>query len=378
MYYVFLCYLISPIIYVFIFFKKKNGVRKILIIQTAKIGDLICSTPLFREIKKKYPKSCLNVIINPITRELLEHNPYIDQIITIHQNQYKGFLGKFRLAQIIRKGNYDVAISLNPNIPFTIALFWGLVPIRLTIRPIYSGLTFRLALIFTTYFEKHTPDRLVIETYLKLLDKININSANLSKEVYKSKGADRVAMKILKEINQPVIGIAVTSGKKLKELGPKKVSGIINFILDKMDVCIVLVGSVQDTDIAKVVKSLTKRKENIIDATGKLNLKELPALIEKLSLFIGVDTGIIYMADALSIPVIDIAGPSNMNDQRPIGANAIIIKKKLPCAPCSYIFKAPSFCRTGTKECVKSVTVEDVFEVVNILFRKHGKTVFKN
>ena len=42
----------SPLIYLLITLRKKKTISRILIIQTAKIGDLICSTPVFREIKR--------------------------------------------------------------------------------------------------------------------------------------------------------------------------------------------------------------------------------------------------------------------------------------------------------------------------------------
>jgi len=98
---------------------------------------------------------------------------------------------------------------------------------------------------------------------------------------------------------------------------------------------------------------------------GNFNLAELPALIERLSFFIGVDTGIIYMADALNIPLVDIAGPSDMEDQRPTGKKVVIIQRNLSCVPCSHSFKAPYSCRYGHKECITSITVEEVFTGVS-------------
>ena len=50
---------LSPFLYIVSLlnkFKIKKDL-KILIIQTAKIGDVVCSTPVFREIKKHYPES---------------------------------------------------------------------------------------------------------------------------------------------------------------------------------------------------------------------------------------------------------------------------------------------------------------------------------
>ena len=55
--------------------------KKILVIRNDHIGDLVLSTPVYREIKKKYPKSKLYVAIRPDSGNVLENNPYVDKII---------------------------------------------------------------------------------------------------------------------------------------------------------------------------------------------------------------------------------------------------------------------------------------------------------
>ncbi|GER93555.1 glycosyltransferase family 9 protein [hot springs metagenome] len=371
MIYVILTYFFSPFIYLLIFLKRKKSINKILIIQTAKIGDLICSTPVFREIKKKYPATQLTVMVNPITKELLEYNPHVDKIISLKTVDYKGFSGKLRLSNLIRRENYDIAICLNPNVSFSLALFWGLVPIRLSVMPNFTGVTFRMASIFFTHLEQHIAGRLVIETYMDMLKAIGIDSSDITKEVYKSENADSIAQQVLGSINKPLIGIAVSSGNKLKELGTEKIIKLIDMLLDNMDIYVVLIGSTQDRNAADVVLDSAAHKDRIINAAGMLNLKELPALIGRLSLFIGVDTGITYMADALNIPIINIAGPSDMQDQRPTGKNAVIIQKTdLPCVPCSHSFRSPYYCKINTRECIEKVEVREIIDAVKNFLSK--------
>lgn len=368
-----LTYLFSALIYLLIAIREKKAISRILIIHTAKIGDLICSTPVFREVKKKYPDAHITVISNPVTRELLEYNPNVDESIALKNTDYKGLSGKLRLSDLIRRGKYDAGICLNPNIPFAIALFWGLVPIRLSVMPDFSGFTFKLASVFFTYFEKHVRGKMVIETYMQMLKAIGISSNDISKEVYKSKDADAKAEQIIGKIDKPMIGIAVSSGNKLKELGVDKIAAVINMILDDGDAYIVLIGSEQEIKAVDIVLETVKKEDRVINAVSKLHLEELPALIERLSLFIGVDTGITYMADALSIPLINIAGPSDMKDQRPTGKDAILIQKTdLPCVPCSHAFESPYYCKINTRECIESIKAEDIFKAVKafLLSRK--------
>ena len=371
MIYIALTYLFSPVLYLLLFLRKKD-IRRILVIQTAKIGDLICSTSVFRAIKKKYPDARLSVMVSPVTRELLEHNPYINEIIPLQKDFYKGFTGKIRLAGLFRKGRYDVSISLNPNVPFTLAMFWGLIPVRISIMPDFAGITYKMASVFSTYLERHIRGRLVAETYMAMLKAIGIDDNDISKDVFKSPDADGKVEKFLKSaIRNPQsaikIGIAVTSGNRLKEWGAEKTASLVDRLITELNVCIVLIGSETDRDVSDIILKTTEKRDMIIDAVGKFTIGELPALIQRLSLFIAVDTGIIYMADALNIPLVDIAGPADMEDQRPAAKKVVIIQKKLSCVPCSHAFKAPYSCRYWHRECITSITVEEVFEGVSRL-----------
>ena len=361
MIYILLTYLLYPFIYLIISLKRKKGFKRVLVIQTAKIGDMICVTPVFREIKKKYSSARLTALIDPVNKGLLERNPNVDEIIAIRHTDFKGLAGKVKLSGLIRKGNYDAAVCLNPNVPYALALFWGLVPLRISVMPDFAGITFRLASVLFTRLEKHKSGRMVIETYMLMLKNIEIESSDISREVYRSGGADAMALDLLGPIDRPLTGIAVSSGNKMKEMGADRIAVLVNRLLDDTGTSIVLIGSAQDRDAAEAVLEHVSSRERVINAAGKFGLAELPALLERLSLFIGVDSGITYMADALSVPLINVAGPADMQDQRPTGEYAIIIRKKLACVPCSHAFSSPYSCRLGTRECITSVTAEEIF-----------------
>lgn len=374
--YLILTYIFYPLICILINLiklKRKNTISKILVIQTAKIGDLICSTPIFREIKKAFPDAKLSVMVTPLTKELVELNPHIDEILVIKPQDYKGFFEKIRLSRLIYNGKYDMGIALNPSILYAISLFWGLVPTRLSVMPNFTGTTFKFASKLFTYVEPHISDQLVIETYMKMLRFIGIKKYELKKEVYKSEDADLKVSHVLGKKDKPLVGIAVSSGNKLKELGTHKMIDLVNKLIENFDIYIVLIGNSQDRNNAEIIKASTKHKDRIINIAGLFNLKELPALIEKLSLFIGVDTGITYMADALNIPLINIAGPSNMEDQRPLGEKIMIIQEKeLKCVPCSHTFKAPYSCKIHNRACIEEVKTKEIVDAAKKLLSENN------
>jgi hypothetical protein len=86
----------SPVLYALIAFHKqkpslqadKEGHPRILVIQSAKIGDLVYATPVFREIRKKYPHAYIAVAANPEATGIIKNNPHINEIISVESRSW--------------------------------------------------------------------------------------------------------------------------------------------------------------------------------------------------------------------------------------------------------------------------------------------------
>jgi ADP-heptose:LPS heptosyltransferase len=135
----------------------------------------------------------------------------------------------------------------------------------------------------------------------------------------------------------------------------------------------VLIGGNKEALLAKTL-TYSNQSDRVINTAGQISLADLPALIERLTVFVGVDSGVTYMADTLGIPMVYLPGPANPKDQGPIRAKRITLEKPLPCAPCSRVFVTPKTCATGTHECIESFTSTDIANAVVILLKEidHG------
>ena len=370
MFYVILSYLFYPLVRLRMARRRRRDVERILVIQTAKIGDQICATPVYRALAQRFPAARITVLVNPVTRELLVGNPHVHDVVSIRPAFYAGLAGKHRLARFIRNGRYDVAVCMNPNVPFAVCLFWGLVPVRLSVLPNFTGATFKLASKLFTYLAPHAGDRLVIQTYLDALRYLGIDHRDFTKDIVKVAGADEKAAELFTEITQPLIGIAVSSANKLKQLNTALVARLVDGLVTRHDGRVVLIGSFHDRHDADAVMALVGDKTRVINTVGKFTLGELPALLQRLSVLVGVDSGLTYMADACKTPIVQIAGPVNVLEQRPLGEACVIIKRDLPCAPCSHVFKTVQSCRIQTRECIESVTAEEIHGAIENLLKQ--------
>lgn len=378
MIYAILAYLSYPLVFFISRFIARTERGSVLVFQTAKIGDMICTTPVFREIKRALPEARLGVVADPVTIDLLRHNPYVDEIIEFDRKVYRGLAGKLRLSAMIYARRYSTALILLPNSANVLVAFWSMIPKRIVVYPDFVGMTLRLLISLSTRIEAHIPPRQSLETYLYSLHHLGItvghSGFNTDKEVYAAPGAERKALEHLKGDGQ-FTGLVIGTGNALKDWGGEKHRSLARMIIDSTDSTVVLLGTSKERHIGEEVANYIGDAERLINLCGVFTLAELPAVVSRLSVIIGVDTGLVYMADALGVPVIDIAGPSDMSDQRPTGKKSLIIQKHgLECLPCSHTFRTPYKCANVHRRCVEEITPEEVFGAFTELIqqRRHA------
>lgn len=279
--------------------------------------------------------------------------------------EFKGLSGKLRLTRRLRAGHYDVVVCLNVGVAYAVCSLWALIPLRLAVLPNFCGRAYRLAARLWSGVEPHRGDRLIQDTYLALLAQLGISDGSRAKELHCAPGAEDKVRALLGGNPGLWIGIGVSSANKLKELGTEKIAAVATGLLaHNAALRIVLIGSQADRPQANAITAAVHDAVRMTDTTGRFALDELPALLARLGAYVGVDSGITYMADAVGTPLVSVAGPCNMAETRPLGTHAVIIQRELPCAPCAHIFNAPYRCRTGTHACTKEVAANEIVAAV--------------
>ncbi len=334
--------------------------KRILVIQRAKIGDAICSTPVFRSLSLQFPDVEIDVLAGPAAKDILKTNPHLSRVEVWADADLAGWRGKWRLIDMLRNRRYDIVFCLNVGLIYPLACFWSGIPLRYAVRPNFLGTTYRLACSLWTAMETHDGCRLIGDTYGALLRRAGVGHIDASKEVFPApKAASKVAT-FLTGSHRPRIGIGVGAGNKLKALRPEMLGNILAGLFEaRPDSIPVLIGTTGDQEVAKdLIAQFPGR--TILNACGIFELDEMPALLQQFDAYLGVDSGITYMADALGIPLVSVAGPCNMQETRPTGPKVVLIQKFPPCAPCAHIFRAPYRCATGDLACLRSIQADEV------------------
>jgi ADP-heptose:LPS heptosyltransferase len=121
----------------------------------------------------------------------------------------------------------------------------------------------------------------------------------------------------------------------------------------ELDASVVVTWGPRERGVAEdVIRQMTR--QGILGPQTR-SVKDLSALLEHVDLFIGGDTGPMHIASAMGTPVVAIFGPKDPAIYGPYGEKRLIVRKDLPCSPCTKR-------RCDNPICMTSVTPDDVLE----------------
>jgi ADP-heptose:LPS heptosyltransferase len=335
------------------------------ILQLAQLGDMVCTTPLFRGIKKARPEVRLTVFGKAAYQDLLAHNADIDRYLSIKPEDRENLIVQIRDACL------DAAILPTPTFAGLSSLYLAGVPH--IIVPIVKGgfsplqtFFYRLLSYFVirvSYdFSSYIPGEM-----LRLLQPLNISATDITKHLGYGEQAKHWVENILKPYQHNfLVGLSVSSGNKIKNWSGKKFAEFINAISLKKDIQFVLIGGPDDEVEVKEFKTFLTPDIQLIDMSGQLDLEHLKALIAHLNMFVSVDTGPIYIAEAFGVPTIDIVGPVAENEQPPRGPKHRIVKANRK-APAIHILNSRLYDQQEAIRQIQDITVDQVVQEFNSL-----------
>ena len=87
--------------------------KNVLVLKYDRIGDMVVTTPIFRELKKAYPSISISVLASKENKDVIKNNPYIDKIYTNYKNSIFNDLPTLLK---LRKKSFDVCIELEHSV----------------------------------------------------------------------------------------------------------------------------------------------------------------------------------------------------------------------------------------------------------------------
>lgn len=350
--------------------KVPKNISKIIVVPAGKLGDVVCTTPVLEAIRKHLPRVEIIVAGSTTLHEpLLAHSGLVDAYLELDQQE---------AIERIKECAAGVALVTGPTFKVTALLYLAGIPLVIAPRVIdgYSPLETRtynvLKKLVTTV--PYTMGAYAPRERLRTLEPLGIISEDVAKHLGFSETAGKEITRFFHEnrievTKDFVVGISPSAGNKIKEWPEERFAAVMDHLIEKYQLKIVLIGGPNDRLRVQRVLTQLKHPAAVINTQGQLTLDELKALISMCNLFIAVDTGPIYIAEAFGIPTIDIVGPMNEHEQPPQG---FIHRNVLPphrIQPQLGILNARRYDKEEALRQTLSITTESVIEETDLLIR---------
>ncbi len=330
--------------------------EKILVIQTAFLGDLILSTVLFKQIKKKHPHSHITLLVNKGTELVLQSNPYIDTILPVNKKvTFKNPIRFIQFLSELRKHQFSICYSPHFSHRSSLISFFSGAKERIGYKE--SGFSF-----FHT--KTHTRPLKGIHEVQKLLSLLELDQIERP-EIF-LEDANLIEIKQILKTLPPYIAIAPSSLWETKRMPITKFIELIRMILEKTSYTPVIIGSKNDSFLAtQILDALGTR---VINLTGQTNLLELSYLISNSAAVISNDSSPIHLASAFNIPTLAIFGATIPDfGYTPLSEKYFLSEVPLPCRPCGI--HGGTVCPEKHFRCMKDQDIPQMFNFLQTLLK---------
>jgi len=292
---------------------QNTQVLKICIVKLSAMGDIIHAMVSLQFIKKEYPNSIIDWIVEDSFKGVLENNPDINNILPINLKLIKKnkmqIFSQIKILKQYAKNNYDIVIDAQGLLKSAIAskIIGGRVVGSKIIGFDKNSIREGVASFFYDHKLSIGYEKNVIDRNIKVLCKSL--EINVSKEKILNKEKFLFFVDSNKKSFYKKNIVFVVGASKSNKIYPKEKYLELAFLLEK-DILVVW-GNEEEYQTAQWLSD----KCSFISIAQKGNLNDLKSIISKASLVIGSDTGPTHMAWALNIPSITIFGntPENRN-----------------------------------------------------------------
>ncbi len=333
--------------------------KKVLILQTAFLGDVILTLPLVQVLKKDFPGSEIDFLCIPGTSGLLGNNPYINEVIE-YDKKNSGMKGLLDLMKKLRGKKYDLIISPHRSFRSALISFFSSAGKTISFDRSSAGFLYDINVPYADNVHE-------IQRNLKLLTALGVAGNGIIKPelfpgINEKERVDELLMQNEITGEKKIIAIAPGSVWFTKRF-PEEKFAILCDLLRQLDHKIVLIGGEADTGISKRILSMSDNK-NIIDLTDRVSILESAEVIRRSALLITNDSAPLHIANSFGTAVIAIFGATVPSfGFYPYGKNDIVIETPgLSCRPCSI--HGGNKCPIGTFECMLKIKEERIYESV--------------
>lgn len=341
--------------------------RKLLIVRTDRIGDVVLSLPMIGVVRSCFPSASISFLLRSYTKDLASGQPGLDDIL-LYDSEH-GRKSFWTMLGEIRQRRFDAVVVTYPTFRLAFLMFLSRIPLRV-------GTGYRwYSLLFTRRVFEHrkTAEKHEAEYNMSLLRSLGCAVPSdtptplLQIRTSDHEAADAALEKIGLEGAARFCILHPGSGGSARDWKPGRF-GELAKRLSSRGVNVLVTGGPGEERLVELV--IVGSGGNARRLPGPLPLMALASLIRKADVFVSNSTGPLHIAAAVGTPVVAFFPPIlQCSSARwgPLTDRKVLFEPQAVDCP---------RCRGGAcqaDDCMDLIKVEDVESAVLTLMEKRSE-----
>jgi heptosyltransferase II len=332
--------------------------EKILVIQTAFLGDAVLTLPMIQKLKENLPTSKIEILCLPQTKKLFKHSKSVSEVITYDKRGTQKSLQSFlKLILLIRRNKYSHIYS--PHRSFRSSLIVYLSGAKNTFGFDTASISFVYSTRIKYIKEKHEVAR--------NLELIGFDTKNDDWKILPNIDIDPSLEKKTEAIitnltNKKIAAVAPGSVWKTKIYPRENYLEIIRFLIER-NYFVVLIGGKDDELLCSGIEK--EFAGSVRSFAGVMDIVESISLLKKCSILISNDSAPTHLGMVADIPTLTIYcstipafGFSPYNKK-----SSYISYDDLSCKPCGI--HGRNQCPIKTFDCGYKLLPQNIFSSID-------------
>lgn len=344
----------------------RKNFKRILIVRTDRIGDVLLSTPVIKTLRDNYPNAYIAIVVGPYAKDIVEGNPYLDAVIIYDKDgKHKSWRRSYKFAQNLKKKKFDLAIVLHPTNRAHLVTFFARILKRI-------GYDRKFGFLLTDRIEhtKQLGRKHELEYNLDLLKCIGIEVFDKSLFMPLKEDSENWAQDLLRQYGfsekDELLAIHPGASCPSKIWPQERFAQVADWLAAKYGFKVLVIAGPRDVALGQgVIESMRVPAVNL---AGRTSVSQLASLLKRCRMLISNDSGPVHIASAVGTAVISIFARSQkgLGPKRwgPVNKRDRILHKDAGCIECLAHNCVRSFA------CLKAVTVEDVLAAAEGVLRE--------
>lgn len=280
--------------------------KNILFLRYDRIGDMVITTPVFRELKLAYPKINITVLASKANQNVLLNNPYVDQVFTNHKHNFFSDLPSLLK---LRRKQFDVCVEFDHSVvPHSIVRLRIIKPKKIISikKDGRYGVNGNELSLYDVYTEEKTKKHFR-DIWLGVLEPFGINPKSRDYDLFVTDEQNKKAQNYVKQFpSKFLVGINLEGAVKGKKIESSELFQICHGLYDQNKNIQIIILSAPD-NFQSAITQVKEMDLNYVEVGyNTVRILDVAVLINHLDLIITPDTSIAHIASAFNKPVVTI------------------------------------------------------------------------